>query len=80
MVSEADIQKMIEQWKRGTHALRRPEQHHGENLVKILEQYDPSMLRLFDDYLEAGSFILFMGLLKDQDVPLPGEIGNQNVH
>ena len=62
------LKKMIVQWKRGTHAIRKPEQNYGEDLVKILEQYDSSMLKLFDDYLEVGAFFLLVGLLREMDI------------
>jgi hypothetical protein len=68
MVSDADMKRMIERWKKGTHALRKPEEYRGDSLVKILEGYDKSMLKLFDDYLEFGAFFLLVGLLREMDI------------
>ena len=65
MVSEADMKKVIDHWKRGTRALRLPEQRHGEYLVHLLEHANGPALKHFDDYLEAATFALFIGLLRD---------------
>jgi hypothetical protein len=62
MVSEADMKKIIDHWKRGIRALRLPEQRHGEHLVHLLEHANGSALKHFDDYLEAATFALFLGL------------------
>jgi hypothetical protein len=67
MVTEADMKKMIERWKRGTRPLKIYEQQYGEQLVRLLEQYNSPALKIFDDPLEAATFVLFTGLLKDLD-------------
>lgn len=67
MVTEADLEKTIEHWKRGTRALKTYDQHHGEKLVKMLEHYNGPQLKIFDDYLEAATFALFVGLLRELD-------------
>jgi hypothetical protein len=84
MVTEADMKQVIERWKRGIRPLKIHEQKYGEHLVQLLERSRGPDLRLFDDYLEAVAFILFIGLLKEMDItdagvdvtsthePLPG--------
>lgn len=67
MVTEADMKQVIERWKRGIRPLKIYEQKYGEHLVQLLERYNGPDLRLFDDYLEAVAFILFIGLLKEMD-------------
>ncbi len=67
MVTEADMKKTIERWKRGTRALKTFDQHHGENLVKMLERYSGPQLKIFDDSLEAATFALLVGLLRELD-------------
>ena len=67
MVSEADMRKVVDHWKRGTRALRLPEQRYGDQLVKLLERYNGPALKHFDDYLEAATFALFVGILKELD-------------
>jgi hypothetical protein len=67
MVSEADMKKMIERWKRGTRPLKIYEQQYGEHLVRLLERYNGPALKIFDDPLEAATFVLLTGLLKDLD-------------
>ena len=61
------MKKVVEHWKRGTRALRRHEQQYGELLVKLLERDHGPALKHFDDYLEAATFALFVGLMKELD-------------
>jgi hypothetical protein len=67
MVTETDMKKMIERWKRGTRALRIYDQRYGHHVVRLLERYNGPSLKLFDDYLEAATFVLFVGMLRDME-------------
>ena len=36
--------------------------------MKMLEEYNGEEIKRFDDPLEAAAFIVFIGMLKDQDM------------
>jgi hypothetical protein len=67
MVTETDMMKMIERWKRGTRALRIHDQQYGHRMIRLLERYHGPTLRLFDDYLEAATFFILVGMLRDME-------------
>jgi hypothetical protein len=67
MVTETDMRAMVERWKRATRPLKAYEQEYGGQLVALLARNHGSELRIFDDPLEAATFIIFTGLLKDLD-------------
>jgi hypothetical protein len=67
MVTETDMMKMIERWKRGTRALRIYDQRYGHHMIRLLGCYNGPTLRLFDDYLEAATFFILVGMLRDME-------------
>ncbi len=67
MVTDAEMKKVIERWKRAIRPLKIHEQKYGEHLVRVLERYDRTALPSSNDYLEVVIFTVFLELLKEMD-------------
>lgn len=67
MVTDAEMKKVIERWKRAIRPLKIHEQKYGEHLVRLLERYDRTALPACNDYLEVVIFTVFLELLKEME-------------
>ena len=61
------MKTLIERWKKGTRPLKIHEQKYGNTLVQMLEQYSGNEFGMFDDPVEAASFLLLIGMMKEKD-------------
>jgi hypothetical protein len=68
MVTAADMRIIAERWKRATRPLKIHDQEYGYRLAKMLAGYNGEEIKRFDDPLEAGAYIVLIGMLKDQDM------------
>lgn len=67
MVTVTDMKIIIERWKKGTRPLKIHDKHSGQKVIGMLEKYEGTELKLFDDKFEATAFILLVEMLKDLD-------------
>jgi len=68
MVTVTDMKIIIERWKKGTRPLKIHDKHTGQKVIGMLEKYEGTELKLFDDKFEATAFILLVEMLKDLDL------------
>ncbi|HTY14465.1 MAG TPA: hypothetical protein VMC42_02055 [Methanoregulaceae archaeon] len=66
MVTATEMKTLVERWKRGMRPLKIDDQHYGTKVVRMLEHYKGPELAYFDDPLEAATFIILIGLLKEK--------------
>ncbi|MEI6294233.1 MAG: hypothetical protein WCP36_11155 [Methanomicrobiales archaeon] len=74
MVTVTDMKIIIERWKKGTRPLKVHDMKSGQKVVGMLEKYDGTEFGLFDDPFEAATFILLVGMLKEQDLNNHGPV------
>ncbi len=67
MVTVTDMKIIIERWKKGIRPLKIHDMKSGRKVVGMLEKYEGTEFKLFDDPFEAATFILLVGMLKEQD-------------
>jgi len=89
MVTVTDMKIIIERWKKGTRPLKIHDMKSGQKVVGMLEKYNGNEFGMFDDPLEVTTFLLLVGMLREQDrdrrepvVPgpiLPGPEKNQTI-
>ena len=66
MVTATEMKTLVERWKRGMRPLKIDDQHYGTKVVRMLERYQGPELAYFDDPLEAATFIVLIGLMKEK--------------
>ena len=79
MVSVTDMKIITERWKKGIRPLKIQDMKYGNKVVRMLEKYKGDDFRMFDDPLLVTTFILLVGMLREQDrnsrmTVLPGVI------
>jgi hypothetical protein len=79
MVTVTDMKIIIERWKKGTRPLKIHDLKSGQKVVGMLEKYDGNEFKLFDDPFEAATFILLVGMLKEQDLNSRGLAGPDTI-
>jgi hypothetical protein len=67
MVSVTDMKIITERWKKGIRPLKIQDMEYGNKVVRMLEKYKGDDFRMFDDPLEVTTFILLVGMLREQD-------------
>lgn len=65
MITPADIETVIQRWKRATRPLKIGDQQYGHRLVRMLEDSKHVDVRRFDDPLEAATFLVLVRLLRE---------------
>lgn len=79
MVTVTTMKKIIERWKKGMRPLKVHDAKCGHKVVGMLEKYDGSEFGMFDDPLEATTFLLLVGMLKEQDMNNRWPVGPEQV-
>ena len=74
MVTVTDMKIIIERWKKGTRPLKIHDMKSGQKVVGMLEKYNGNEFGMFDDPFEAATFILLVGMLKEQDLNNRGPV------
>jgi hypothetical protein len=67
MVSVTDMKIITERWKKGTRPLKIQDMEYGNKVVRMLEKYKGDDFRMFEDPLLVTTFILLVGMLREQD-------------
>ncbi len=67
MVTPTEWKIVLDRWKKGMRPLKIDDQVHGQKVIKMLEQYNGNEFGLFDDPYEAVTFVILIGMMKEQD-------------
>jgi hypothetical protein len=67
MVTVIEWKIVVERWKKGMRPLKIQDQKYGDTVIQMLEKYSGNDIGLFDDPYEALTFIILIGLMKEQD-------------
>ncbi|MCX6698669.1 MAG: hypothetical protein NTV68_01880 [Methanomicrobiales archaeon] len=79
MITITTMKKIRERWKKGMRPLKVHDAKSGHKVVGMLEKYDGSEFEMFDDPLEATTFLLLVGMLKEQDLNNRWPVGPEQV-
>ena len=67
MVTPTEWKIVVDRWKKGMRPLKIDDQQYGQKVIKILDKYVGNEFAQFDDPNEAVTFVVLIGMMKEQD-------------